>query len=312
MNQEVNQQFIESTIKDKALVPILNAGAGRGAKGNLEYLANFNKKSSAHALLPEYVDPVPGRANDVADKASSLGLAAIATEGTIQQVLAKSESLFVVGNLDKPGTLADLVERTSERTTLAYFLTRMPNEELWGFASVLSPGDDRARDGFVFFLNELKGVTARTGSRHVLGDKGPVKNRIVEPQYRQWFGNHLNRNLAKVLAGLEPESYQMEATRDGRTSMPVVFYGANEWSDPKTLAESLVNNPPFPMIRGEDVAVAEMTRRGIRIHRVRRRLTDGKVAVRAAALLDPESIEEARRKAERAEISKARPSFFTD
>src|SRR5262249_5139006 len=108
--------------------------------------------------------------------------------------------------------------------------------------------------------------------------------------------------------------------------LPVVLRSnIQSWSDPRTLAAEIVENLPTPIMRGGDFSIAEAGPDGVRFHLVRLRKTDGKVAVRGTAALDPTGIAEAeamerqRREAEeavqraaRAAATRRQPLFTTD
>jgi hypothetical protein len=138
----------------------------------------------------------------------------------------------------------------------------------------------------------------------------------------------LRINLQKVVADIEPECSPVELTRDGRTTLAaVVTESPTGWKDPRELAEEVAADPPMPLVRGEDFAILETGSEGVRIHRVRLRATDGRLAVFDTTAIDQATAEEAKqqeierkrlateaiaKRAERSTISRLNPAFTTD
>src|SRR4051794_39870847 len=97
--------------KPRRTITTLNAGANRGALLNLGAFTDWNKTSESVALVPRYIDPVPGRANALVKVAGSRGLAAEAVEGTIEETIKAGgiEGTPIVLNLDNPRAIAEII-----------------------------------------------------------------------------------------------------------------------------------------------------------------------------------------------------------
>ncbi len=269
--------------KAKSTVTVLNGGAHRGAERNLDALLDWNQLSSRHALVPRYVDPVPGRAAALADRARERGLAAESIEGRIEEEVRElpegTEPLIL--NLDRADTIAEVLRTTegTARTTLGYLLVKLPTTELWALRFAIAPRDTEARSMARRLFTAIANITAPRGSSFVVGERAESAHVAAEPRFRAWMAAHTKENLGRVVAGLPPDGWPLEATTDGSTSRPMVVVEGNAWRDPAVLARELVAAPPVPLIRGEDFVIAEITPEGVRLHTVRLRLTDGDIRV---------------------------------
>src|SRR5260221_395980 len=162
----------------------------------------------------------------------------------------------------------------------------------------------------------------------VLGAEGRPEHLALEAAYRQWFADHMNANLTKIVAKIRPESDPFEVTTDGQTTMPLLMRESPEgWRDTSVLAREIVEQPTDPITRGHDFTVGEIGPDGIRFHVARMRALDGKPAIHSAAVVDPKTYEaadaerqervqreaqEALQRAERQTVSRTQPVFTTD
>ncbi|HEV7764008.1 MAG TPA: hypothetical protein VGQ76_03300 [Thermoanaerobaculia bacterium] len=292
----------------------------------------FNRASNRFTLSPVYADPVPDRAASLVREAASRGISARGIEARVEEILPSREfkHLPLIISVDNPEAIASALETAvlSERAVLIYFLIRLPNEELMGFRAVLQRGDEEHQKAGARFFRRLAQVTARSGSAAVLGAQGRPEHLALEVAYRQWFAEHMNANLTKIIAHTRPESDPFEVTTDGRTTMPLLMRESPDgWSDPSILARDVVEQPTDPIMRGHDFTVAEIGPDGIRFHVARMRALDGKPAIRAAAVVDPDAYQaadaerreraeretqEALERAERLSVSRTQPVLTTD
>lgn len=321
-----------ATQPERARVEVLTAGANRGARLMQPAFAAFNRASNRFTLAPVYADPVPDRAAALVREATSLGVPARGVEARVEEILPSREfkHLPLILSVDNPEAIATALETAvlAERPVLIYFLIRLPNEELLGFRAVLQRGDEEHQRVGARFFRRLAQVTARSGAAAVLGAEGRPEHLALEMAYRRWFAEHMNANLTKIVAKIRPESDPFEITTDGQATMSLLMRESPySWSDPSVLARDVVEQPTAPIMRGHDFAVAEIGPDGIRFHIARMRALDGKPAVRAAAVVDPETYEaadverrerarreseEALQRAERHSVSRTQPVFTTD
>lgn len=313
-------------------VEVLTAGANRGARLMQPAFEEFNRASNRFTLAPVYADPVPDRAASLVREAASRGLSARGVEARVEEILPSREfkHLPLILSVDNPEAIASALETAvlSERPILIYFLIRLPSEELLGFRAVLQRGDEQHQKVGARFFRRLAQVTARSGAAAVLGAQGRPEHLALEMTYRQWFAEHMNANVTKIIAHTRPESDPFEVTTDGRTTMPLLMRESLDgWTDPSVLAREVVEQPTDPITRGHDFTVAEIGPDGIRFHVARMRALDGKPAIRAAAVVDPEAYvaadserreraeretREALQRAERHSVSRTQPVFTTD
>lgn len=322
---------ITSGSSTRSSAPLVVAGAHRGARLMQPTISAFNRTSDRFVLVPTYVDPLPDRAAALARSAGEQGVEARAIEAHIEEVLGRAEARApIVLSVDTARTIANVLRdvELDAHPVLIYFLVRMPNLQLLGLRATLQADDEPLRDLACEFFDRLSFVTTRSGASAILGGQGRAEHIAVEPLYRRWFADHMVQNLPRVVVGVQPENDPFEITLDGHTTMSLMLRrSAETWADPLEIATEMVREPQNPIHRGRDFGVAETGPDGIRLHTVRIRATDGRVAVRAAAVIDEreyvtaeqERLERARREAvealrvaERQTLSRTRPVYTTD
>lgn len=284
---------------ERTTILVRNAGAGRGARLMQTAVADWNGVSSRAEIQLQYADPVPQRAMTLVHEARTRGITAQAIESKIEDVLmteGDAETAPVLLNIDRPQAIGVALSAaaTRPRPILGYLLMRMPAGELFGLRFVVQAGDATSKRQGAEFFGKLAQVTARAGSSYVVGAEGRSEHLAIEPVYRDWFGRHMQENVGKIVAGLEPDANPFELTPDGRTTLPLqIVSGSNIWRDPIELARSVAASPTTPLVRGEDFVVGEVGPDGIRLHQVRLRMTDGRLALRGTAVFDLASMEAA-------------------
>jgi hypothetical protein len=319
---------------DRTVVVVRNAGAGRGARLMQTAVADWNGRSERAEIQLQYADPVPDRARLLVGEARARGITARATESRIEDVLtveSETETAPVLLNIDRPQAIASALGAViiRPRAILGYLLMRMPAGELYGLRFVIQADDEETKRRGAQFFERLALVTARAGSSHVVGTEGRSEHLAVEPVYRDWFGRHMQENLGKITASLEPEASPFELTSDGRTTLPLLIeHGGGSWADPIELAQRVARSPSTPLVRGENFVVGEVGPDGIRLHQVRLRTTDGRLALQGTAVFDLAGVEReeerlvvlhrtreltaALERATRETLSRTRPVFTTD
>lgn len=279
----------------KRTLNILNGGANRGARGNVGAFSEFNLTSERFALVPVYVDPMPGRAAAMKEEAERHGVAAEAVEARVEDVVlqgANDANTPKVLNLDRASAIANVLKQTEARPcpVLGYLLLKLPTGRLWAIRFVLEPKDTVGRRDAIAFFEQLATASERAGSGAILGEQADPSHVLAEPAIRAWFADHTKKNLAKIAAGVEPVSPPMEITTDGTSTLTLIVARRERWSDPVALAEEVLADPAWPIRRGSQFVVAEVTKEGIRFHPIRRR-TDDRVTVATAEIMDRASVE---------------------
>lgn len=302
----------------KQSIPIVNAGAGRGAVQSLETIARFNAESSVFELHPTYVDPSPGKALSLAKRAAERGIATDIVEGKVQQVtdVQSSEARApLIVQIDRPGEIAEVLRSTARtrRTTLVYLLIKRPGASVATVALYLRPGQDRQRELAARFFAKLAEVTLPRGSATVVGADAAPEDAANEALHRAWIAAHLRANLGKALAGIEGEASTFAYTEDGvETRSMFVCDSGGAWADARDIARQFIERPAEPIRRGESFMVVELAAEGLRFHAARLRKTDGRIAFAGSVLVDRAAVEAERARLERETLTRTNPALTTD
>ena len=274
----------------KRIISVINGGANRGARENLQTFARYNEASSHAVIVPTYVDPAPGRALAMRESAALRGVTAHAVEARVEELVASRDvdpDAPVVLNLDRASAVANSLRSLGGRgrAVLGYLLIKLPSGRLWATRFALEPQDALGRQAAIAFFERLAEVSERGSSASVVGATSDPAHRLLEPVIRRWFSIHCEQNLGRLAAGIEPIASTFEVTTNGRDAQSLHLVVAAEWSDPGVLAEAVLANPDSPIRRGSSFVIAEITSGGVRFHEVRRR-RDGRVTVREPAAAD--------------------------
>lgn len=283
----------KTPIRPRTRRTLLNPGANRGARENIKALRVFNRTSTAALLETTYVDPIPGRAEETAELARREGVPAVAIEATGAEVLDDTPGALQLANVDTPPALSELLDLAGARgiASLAYLMMTAGNGRLAGLRLALPAGATAQREDAVTLLRALGAVTARSGSRALFGEEARNTHHLSEPLIRDAFARHTETELARLSAGVTPEHAPIDLTFDGRASLPVLVVRRPTFGEPGDVIEAAAANPSVPLRRGTNFLVAEVTDgEGIRLHEARRRLVDGRLAVRAATTIDERGI----------------------
>jgi hypothetical protein len=258
------------------IVPLIHAGARRGAEALAPYLAAWNRESGM-SLRPIYVDPVPGRAATMRDRARELALPAEAEEAAIEDYLAKGEQheprSVLLLSLDHPRSISRTLESSAGHPVLAYSMWQFPTGHLAGFQAVIAPADEATRRRLAaLFLALGSLLTARAGSGAIFGEGADGANRVAEPMYRARIGAHLARNLPKLVAGLEPEDPAVELVMTASSpEATIIVESPRAW---RSAADLLGEGAGSPIAPGQSLLILELGPDGLRVHRVRLRRVD--------------------------------------
>lgn len=284
-----------------ALVPttesaltIVNAGANTGARGALPYITRLAHDTAHTQVNVISVDPVPGRARDLAAAATANGIRAISREEHIEDVIPTvPDGALVVFNVDRPETIAHGLESLAERdlADAGYAFLACPDGRLFGVRFIHARDERAAKLADARLFRGIERFTGRGGRHRIFGERGRPEHLGLEPLIRQWFGEHLNENARKYAAGLQSNHFHLELTPDGQRTLPVFVHDSgNEWADPFTLTSLVLADPPEPVLRGDEFCVAEVHRDGVRLHFARLRRTDGRLSVGGYAGFDPQTL----------------------
>lgn len=261
---------------------ILLGGGHRGARENQRALVALQERSETPFRFT-YVDPEHGRATDTAALALRRGLQAEGVTGKIEQVIYETPAP-VVAHLDRPESLVALLDALDRHAqpVLLYLLAALPNERLLAILGAAGADDAAARADMRALFATLGRITARSGSRRVVGEGAPVPYQLAEEALRQAFADHATENLSKIVTGRVPSSAPLEATWNGREILPLLVVVAEDFGDPLTVSTRALLQPRVPIGRGTEVIVAEVLPEAIRFHEVRVRATDGIVTVQGS------------------------------
>lgn len=307
-------------------------GAHRGARQNIPHLARIENDSTRITPQITYVDLYPGRAVQTAELARGRGLTARGVEERAEDYLDNGlpEHTPIFLHLDDPNAVATILRRAEGKPypIAGDMLLRTPDEHLLGLGFTITEGDDDAKRRVASVFQAIDRVTPRRGAAWVIGEHGRPEHRAAEDAYRTWIGEHARRDLARLMVGLPPESYELELTTNGRNRLPVfVEENTSAWQEPFTLARAFAANPPTAVLRGEEFAIAEIGPNGLRLHIARIRRTDGAVALQGFVGYDPatlDALDRAERereerqlagaveRAQRQTITRRAPMFTTD
>ncbi len=279
-------------------------GAGRGAEKMQPFVAEYNDKSKALRLDQFIVDHAPGKALTLAEKGRELGLRTSFLETTGEAYLeqTRDERSPAIVAIDKASVIERILRLDVERPLFIYLLIQLPFGGLTGWRFVLVPEEAELKKKLADFFQTLADVTAPSSSLEVFE---PPVNHLTEDLYRKSFADHFEKNIAKVINHLEPETAPAEVTFDGRhTSKVEVMDSQQGWRTPDQLLHDLQRSLQVPVRRGTDFAILEIGD-GIRIHQVRYRVRDGRFAFKGMTTIDQES-------AFRAELNRLNAALLAD
>lgn len=338
-----------------ALVPyerhtlaIVDGGTNHGGRGLLPHVARLQRESDVIDVELIGVDPVPGRANRFISEAAQFGLRGHACEAKIEDVIngGVPDGAPVILNMDTPAAHAQALYQLADRKISvlgALYASSPVDGQLHGFRYVFGAEEHNEKREVAGMFRSLHAFAARGGRERIWGEQGRPEHLPLEPVYRDWTGRFVHENLAKIAVGLPSNNHYIEMTRDGRRTLPIIIRESpHGWVSPFALATEVLGNPPAPILRGDDFAIAELGTNGARFHFARLGKTDGRVRVngytgfdhdtldaaereaRAQQVQHTESLQradrdrqqrevaQAVRRAEQKTITRRRPLFFTD
>ncbi|MFO0617260.1 MAG: hypothetical protein U0414_31980 [Polyangiaceae bacterium] len=282
----------------KTVLQIDIGGANRGARGTLHAIIDFNRVSQRLIIHPRFIDPVPGRAEELKEEAERLGLKADAIEGRIEDVVRREKSEApIILHIDRAKAIATVLRETEGVGRLLgwYLIMRLGPHRVLALRSLLTAEDDAALRNSILLAETVAKVSERGGSDAVFGAAAGGGGVTNEPLFRAWFADHWQDNCAKIAAGIEPNAFPLEVTQTGRETLPLHVVETKDWLDTDELGNRVLDCASFPVKRGSEFVIAEVATRvpAIRFHFARRR-TDDRVTVDGHHSLDDATAREIR------------------
>jgi hypothetical protein len=341
-------------IESTALVParrrlrVIDGGTNRGGRETLRHLANLQHDTEVIDVELVGVDPIPPRAQQFIEEAQRLGLRGEAREAKLEEVIAEGipEHTSVLVHVDTPqghAAALELLADTDAPVLGALYAASPVDGQLHGFRYVFAGDEHDEKREVARMFRSVANFTGKGGYDRVWGERGRPDHRPLEPVYRDWAGNFVRENLAKLAVRVPSNNHYIEMTRDGRHTLPVVIVESpHGWAPPFTLGTEALGNSSVSILRGDDFAIAELRPDGARFHFARQGKTDGRLRVNGFTGFDHETMDavereererqlqhdralqaaerarqerevrEAVRRAEQRTITRRRPLFFTD
>lgn len=287
--------------KEKKALPILCAGASTASEEMLPRVSAFNRVSDSYKIVPGYVDVQPQRLASIATLAEQLGVQVHIQEGRIEDVLDATphSTVPLALHVDNFDTIRNVTRHpaAADRTIFGYWIIAREDGLVHGMRMVLTPADVEMREEIASLVETLATITTQSGSDEVIGDRAPVRNRILERQYRSWFADHLIENLPRVSFGLPPTTSPIEASADGRvTSQLIAVDSRAGWRDLAGLSEAVFAAPLVPVRKGA-LMIAEIGPNGARFHNAKHRKGESTLRIDGCVAIDPETIADIRERA---------------
>lgn len=267
-------------------------GANRGALKSVEDVAEFNRLSTLHGIQALYTDIVPFRAASVAERARALGLPAQGREADVRELPAAAPDSSIISHLDDPLLNAQVLAKNPNANIFGYSFGRTAKDVLFLLCVNAAAGEMEERRGSALLLFALARHSAAGGSEFVFGDKSTSAIRQAERPFRRFLSHNITDNINRLLSGRATES-GTHICMDGREGLRTVVLDHREsgWKNPALIAHQQLDDPRFPIARGKSMIAAEIgPDEEIRLHHLRRRVTNEAVTVSGVAVIDPRSV----------------------
>ena len=250
---------------------LLVAGAGEGAKATVAFLPETLVRGDGKIDEVLVADPSEANLRAALVTATKRGLSASGTichaeDAIVGGVLAPAPVIIQVDRLEPLAKIL-LAPEAASRPLLAFDLVLLPGGRLLGLHLAFDGEASTLRRDAAGLLALLSVYTRRGSREAIFGMATRVSHRLAEPLYRSWFADRVARNLPKFLAGLPPVSEPIEATFDGKTTLPVfpVFHDGDFWTSTALLEAALDTHPNAPPL-DSDILVTEGIPDGVRLH----------------------------------------------
>jgi hypothetical protein len=304
--------------KTRTVLQTRVVGQNVGGRHVINTIADLNAVSPSVEIAVRGIDVNPNNLMRTAVEAAHRGLSYepfnLRGEDLIQREAASPDQPIILAT-DDPRANARICAAAAAAgcAVLCYLMIRLPSKRLVGLTAVLPRDAAEEKLALALFLAGLADVTARRGSRAVLGEMGLPEHAFLEPHFRLLFKEHLATNLSKVLFNLDPEAAPIEVSFDGEARMPLIVTDSRRgWRTPDVLARDIVERPSVALEPGKDLSIGEVGPEGIRLHVARLRTLDGAISVNETTVVDAAAFEQALRRAERQTVTKTNPAWTTD
>ncbi len=267
-------------------------GAGRAWRTILQFLKGFNSSSMFQILLG-ITDNKPGKAEKAAEEARRHGILAAGREADIRTLSPDKVAPLIMMHVDDPDALGDAIARLTLSSIQAHLLARTDDDRLVGIHANIRRDDVETRDAASKLAKALAVNTTPSSSEDIFGTRGRAAHLAVEPNLRNDIGSDLVLNNEALFLNKPPVSPPLAISFNGQKPFPacVLDHRAGEFEDPALIAHTILDSPTTPIRTGNDIVVVEIGPNSeIRLHTVRRRRIDGRVAVNGVEVLDPRKV----------------------
>jgi hypothetical protein len=267
-------------------------GANRGGTASRTHVVRTALQSTAYRFRIGYTDAVAGRANTLASGVEAEGVNAFGREADIRDLPEGSLGNIIISHLDDARLLAEILLKNPNADILGFVFTRSADDRLALVCITAAAGETEERYGSALLLMALDRHSAAGGSEFVFGDQAPAGMRQVEPLFRNVVGYRITDKIDRLLSrrSTDPGTH---ICLDGREALRTVVLDHREsgWANPALIAHQQLGDPKHPIARGKSMVAAEIGPEAeIRLHQLRRRVTDEAVTVGSVAVLDPRAV----------------------
>lgn len=269
-------------------------GAGNGGERMIDNLERFNAASTALAVRATIADPKPQKAAALAARATARGLPAVGVEQRVEELATTTTGDVHIFLMDRPGGFIPGFQRsiTMERPVLAYLLVKA-DRKLYLVSMALQAHEAQHKRMAMKLMEHLDTITARRGSRDVLGADGLPEHVATMPQYRAKQEEHAREQLPKLVSAVEPTVPPYTIFDGTHTQQLLIAESRGAWQEPHAISRrALTHELKTPIIPGEDLMILELGPNGVRFHTTRVRTTDGQISVRGTVAADDRNEEE--------------------
>ena len=271
---------------------VLILGASRGGTASEKHVVRTAQQSTAYRFRIGYTDAVAGRAEALAARVRTQGLAAYGREADIRDLPAGSLGKIIISHLDDARLLAEILMHNPDADILGFVFTRTANDVLALVGITGEAGETEERVGSALLLMALDRHSAAGGSEYIFGDQSTAAIRQIEPLFRNVIGFGISDKIDRLLSkrSTDPGTH---ICLDGREALRTVVldHRDSDWANPALIAHQQLGDPKHPIARGKSMVAAEIGPDAeIRLHVLRRRVTDEAVTVGGVAVIDPRTV----------------------
>lgn len=267
-------------------------GANRGGSASQKHVVRTAQQSTAYKFRIGYTDAVAGRADALAARLVTQGVPAFGREADIRDLPAGALAKIIISHVDDPRLLAEILMKNLGADILGFVFIRTADDRLALVCITAEAGETEERMGSALLLMALDRHSAAGGSEFIWGDQSTAAIRGMEDLFRTLVGYSIADKIDRLLSkrSTEPGTH---ICLDGREALRTVVLDHRDtgWANPAVIAHQLLDNPKHPIARGKSMVAAEVGPDAeIRLHVLRRRITDESVTVGGVAVIDPRTV----------------------